>query len=111
MFFCKCETHPPVQQRCLVGGNSRDKYGGAARDVPRQFQRAVHRVRKVFPEGREEQRAIVAHPKVARALDKVVDAVSTRLERVGRVEVLVSEPLVVSRTLRAACQTCVGLDA
>ena len=58
-----------------------------------------------------EQQAIVAHPKVARALDKVVDAVPTCLERVGRVQVLVSEPLVVPRTLRAARQGRVGLDA
>ena len=65
----------------------------------------------MFPEVREEQGPIVAHPKLARALDKVVDAVSTGLERVGRVEVLVSEPLVVSGTLRAAHQSCVGLDA
>jgi hypothetical protein len=65
----------------------------------------------VLPDRGEEQRPIVAHPKVARALDKVVDAVLARLERVRRVEVLVSEPLVVARTLRAARQRRVGLDA
>lgn len=78
--------------------------------LPRQFQCAVHRVRKVLPERGEQQWAIVTHPKVAGALDKVVDAVLARLECVRRIEVLVSEPLVVTRALRAH-RGCVELDA
>ena len=48
--------------------------------LPREFECAVHRVGKVLPERGEQQRAVIAHPKVARALDKVNDALLARLE-------------------------------
>ena len=50
--------------------------------LPRQFECAVHRVGKVFPERGEQQGTVIAHPKVARGLYKVVDALLARLERV-----------------------------
>lgn len=57
----------------------------AAKYLPWKLERAVHRVGKVLPERGEQQRAVIAHPKVARAFYKVADALLARLERIGGV--------------------------
>ena len=53
--------------------------------LPWKLERAVHRVGKVLPERGEQQRAVIAHPKVARAFYKVTDTLLARLERIGGV--------------------------
>jgi hypothetical protein len=53
--------------------------------LPWELERAVHRIGKMFPERCEQQRAVIAHPKVARALHELADALLARLERIGGV--------------------------
>jgi hypothetical protein len=51
--------------------------------LPWKLERAVHRIGKMLPERCEQQWAVIAHPKVARAFYKLADALLARLERIG----------------------------
>ena len=71
--------------RLLISQREWHMYGWLNGYLPRELERAVHRVGKVLPERCEQQRAVIAHPKIARALDKLIDALLARLERIGGV--------------------------
>ena len=80
--------------------------------LARQFQRAVHRIRKVLPQRGEQERPVVFDPKVAFArVDVLGEPLVAFFEDVRLLEVFLCEPVLVPSADRGVSLNPVALDA
>lgn len=79
--------------------------------APRQLQRTVHRIRKMLPKRREQQRPIILRPKVAFTLNELPQTLVAFIHHIRRLQVLRVEPLAIARPDRRVDNGALGVDA